>query len=52
MEEIPILSAQERAKLLDSLEKAQTRVRAGKGVDYNPDTFKDKLIGIYRKSKR
>jgi hypothetical protein len=52
MEEIPILSARERAELLDSLEKAQARVRAGKGVDYDPVTFKDRLIGIYRRGKR
>lgn len=52
MEEIPVLSAQERAELLDSLEKAQARVRAGKGVDYDPDTFKDRLIGTYRRGKR
>jgi hypothetical protein len=52
MEEIPILSARERAELLDSLEKAQARVRAGKGVDYDPATFKDRLIGIYRRGKR
>jgi hypothetical protein len=52
MEEIPILSAQERAELLDSLKKAQARVRAGKGLDYDPDTFKDRLIDIYRRGKR
>jgi hypothetical protein len=50
MEEIPILSARERAELLDSLEKAQARVRAGKGVDLDPDALKDRLIGIYRRA--
>jgi hypothetical protein len=52
MEEIPILSARERAELLDSLEKAQARVRAGKAVDYDPDAFKNRLIDIYRRGKR
>ena len=52
MEEVPILSARERAELLNSLEKAQARVRAGKAIDYDPDTFKDRLIGIYRGGKR
>ena len=52
MEEIPIPSARERAELLDSLEKAQARIRGGKGVDYDPNTFKGRLIGIYRRGKR
>jgi hypothetical protein len=52
MEEIPILSSQERAELLDSLEKAQARVRAGKALDYDPVAFKNRLIGIYRRGKR
>lgn len=52
MEDIPILSARERAELLDSLEKAQARVRAGKAVDYDPDAFKDRLMSIYRGGKR
>jgi hypothetical protein len=52
MEEVPILSARERAALLESLEKAQARVRAGKGVDLDPDALKDHLIGVYRRGKR
>jgi hypothetical protein len=52
MEEIPVLSARERAELLASLEAAEARVKAGKAVDYDPKTFKDRLIGIYRARKR
>jgi hypothetical protein len=52
MEEVPILSARERAALLESLEKAQARVRSGKGVDLDPDALKDHLIGVYRRGKR
>ena len=52
MEEIPILSARERAELLDSLEKAQARVRAGKAVDCDLDALKNRLIAIYRGGKR
>ena len=52
MEEIPVLSDKERAALTDALKKAQTRVKAGKGVDYDPQTFKDRLIRIYRNGKR
>ncbi len=52
MEEIPVLSDQERAKLTTSLKEAEARVKAGKAIDYDPKTFKDRLIGIYRGSKR
>ena len=52
MEEIPILSARERAELLASLEAAEARVKAGKAIDYDPKRFKERLIGIYRARKR
>jgi hypothetical protein len=52
MEEIPVLSDKERAALSDALKKAQARVKSGKGVDYDPQTFKDRLIRIYRSGKR
>ena len=52
MEEIPILSARERTELLHSLQKAQARVRAGKGMDCDLDALKERLIDIYRGGKR
>ena len=52
MEEIPVLSSKERADLLDSLKAAESRVKAGKAIDYDPNTFKDRLIGIYQARKR
>ena len=52
MEEIPVLSDQERAELTTSLKQADARVKAGKVIDYDPNTFKDRLIGIYRGGKR
>ena len=52
MEEIPVLSEKERASLVASLRKAEGRMKAGKGVEYDPKTFKDRLIGIYRDRKR
>jgi hypothetical protein len=52
MEEIPVLSEKERAELLDSLKQAEARVRSGKAIDYDPKTFKDRLVRIYRGSKR
>jgi len=52
MEEIPVLSARERAELLNSLDKAQARVRAGKAMDCDLDALKNRLIAIYRGGKR
>ena len=52
MEEIPVLSDQERAELTTTLKEAEARVKAGKAIDYDPKTFKDRLIGIYRGAKR
>jgi len=52
MEEIPVLSEQERAELTTALEAAETRVKAGEAVDYEPKSFRDRLIGIYRRGKR
>ena len=52
MEEVPVLSEQERADLLKSLKDAEVRVKAGKAADYDPKTFKKRLIEIYRGSKR
>jgi len=52
MEEIPVLSDNERADLLKSLKAAEARVKSGKAVDYDPNTFKKRLVHIYRGSKR
>ena len=52
MEEIPVLSEQERAELLTSLKQAEARVKAAKAIDYDPKTFKRRLVGIYRGAKR
>jgi len=52
MEEIPVLSDRERAELTTSLQDAEARVKAGKSIDYDPKTFKNRLIGIYRAPKR
>jgi len=52
MEEIPVLSEKERAELLNSLKQAEARVRFGKAIDYDPKTFKDRLVRIYRGAKR
>jgi hypothetical protein len=52
MEDIPVLSDKERADLLASLKDADARAKAGKAVDYDPKTFKKRLLDIYRGAKR
>jgi hypothetical protein len=48
MEEIPVLSEKEREELLESLKQAETRVNAGQAVDYDCESFRERLIAIYR----
>ena len=52
MEEIPVLSDKERAELAASLKAAEARIKAGKTIEYDPTTFKHRLIDIYRSGKR
>lgn len=52
MEEIPVLDDKERAELVRSLKEAEARVQAGEAIDYDPKIFKQRLVDIYRSSKR
>ena len=52
MEEIPVLDERERAVLIRALQEADVRVSAGEAIDYDPKTFRQRLIDIYRASKR
>jgi len=52
MEGIPVLSDAERDELLHSLKEAEARAKAGQTTDYDPKTFKDRLIGVYRRNKQ
>jgi hypothetical protein len=52
MEELPVLSAKERVALTAALKAAEARMKAGKGVEYDPKTFKERLVRIYRGGKR
>jgi hypothetical protein len=52
MEEIPVLSDEERDALLASLKEAEAQIEAGRGIDYDSKRFKDRLLGIYRRAKR
>jgi hypothetical protein len=40
----------ERTSLLEALKAAETRLKAGEGVDYHPERFKKRLLEIYRGS--
>jgi hypothetical protein len=51
MEEVPVLSQAERAEMLASLQEAQARIAAGQYTVYDPNTFKDRLVAIYRAAK-
>lgn len=52
MEEIPVLSEKERAELLRSLKEAEAQIKAGKGIEFDPKTFKKRMMDIYRRAKR
>jgi hypothetical protein len=52
MEELPVLSDNERADLRASLEEAEGRIETGQGVDYDAKTFKRWLLDIYRGVKQ
>jgi len=51
MEEVPVLDKEERAELLDSLKQAEADIEAGKGTDYDPKKFAQRLVRIYRGKK-
>jgi hypothetical protein len=36
---------------LHALRQAETRIKAGKGIDHDPETFKQRLVLIYRGSR-
>jgi hypothetical protein len=50
MGEIPVLSEAAPRELLKSFREAESRAKAGQTIEYDPKTFKDRLIGIYRRS--
>ena len=46
MEEVAILSEEERAEMVASLKAAEDRIAAGQYLDHDPDTFVDRLMAI------
>jgi hypothetical protein len=51
-EELPVLEEAERAALIRSLREAEADIKAGRSVDYDAETFKDRLVRIYRSEKQ
>ena len=51
LEEIPVLSETERSELATSLHAAEARIKAGHGIEYDPKSFKERLMRIYRGAK-
>ena len=52
MEEVPVLNDKERADLIGSLQQAQADTAAGKGSEFDPDTFRECLLDVYRRKRR
>ena len=52
MEEVPVLTPEERAALITSLEEAEARVKAGQFIEHDPATLKDRLLNLHRQAKR
>ena len=52
LEEVPVLDDDERAELLASLKEAEADIKAGKGIEYDPKAFRERLLRIYRANKR
>ena len=52
MEQIPVLDESERAELLAALKEAEAQIEAGEFVEYDPETFKARLLDHYRRAKK
>jgi hypothetical protein len=52
LEEVPVLDEDEKAQLLASLKEAEAEIKDGKGIEYKPGAFRERLLRIYRASKR
>ncbi len=44
MEEVLLLSEEERAEMVTSLKAAETRIAAGEYIEHDPDTFVDEMM--------
>ena len=51
MEEMPVISYAERDELIASLKEAEAEIAAGNFTIYNPGTFVDEMMAVYRSAK-
>ncbi|MFN3350589.1 hypothetical protein [Pseudorhodoplanes sp.] len=52
MEELPVLTEGERAKLLADLKTAEAEAAAGQSVEFDPEAFEKRLLDIYHNKTR
>ncbi len=52
MEEIPILSVEERMSLAASIVEAEARIKKGEFVEFEPAAFKERLLQSFVAAKR
>jgi hypothetical protein len=52
MEELPVLSDEERAKLLADLKTAEAEIASGQSAEYESEAFRQRLLDIYRDKTR
>ncbi|MBX9777211.1 MAG: hypothetical protein K2Y71_22780 [Xanthobacteraceae bacterium] len=52
MEEIPVLTDEERASLIASLKEAEAQIEAGDYTEYDRKKFRERFMRTYRGKKR
>ncbi|MFZ5691890.1 MAG: hypothetical protein ACOY5F_11620 [Pseudomonadota bacterium] len=52
MEELPVLTEGERAKLLADLKAAEAEIASGHYTELDADAFRQRLLDIYRNKTR
>ena len=52
MEELPVLSDDERTKLLADLKTAEAEAASGQSTEYQVEAFRQRLLDIYRDKTR
>jgi hypothetical protein len=48
MEEVPVLTTEERAEFITSLEEAEASIKAGDFIEHDTESFRNWLFALYR----
>ena len=51
MEEVPVLTTEERAEFITSLEEAEASIKAGDFIEHDTESFRNWLFALYRDRK-